>query len=300
MSSRDVILTTVHRVGVAYADTFLASLRRTGYDGKVVFFASALEAVVLERLRQDGVIVVPFQFRSKHVKQRLARLWPLCRLLFASRLPLAFKERLAHAVFHLFYRRHLLYLDYLRQHRQEYDRVFLTDCRDVFFQADPFAWNPAPGVHFFLEEETNKIGQCRHHIGWITSQFGQAVFERMRHHTVACAGTTFGDTAAIMEYLSQMVEATMQVLSLAEVAGDQGVHNYLLREDRLPNVTIHENRRGPVMTTGPMSAGNIRFSEQGLVVNDAGQVVNVLHQYDRHPELKRILLGQLRAVPPVK
>jgi hypothetical protein len=293
MPSRDVILTTLYRFRFESAATFLASLRRTGYQGEIVAFVSNMEEGSVAELRNNGVSVVRFRFLARHARQHLAWPWPLWRRIFASTIPQAAKERLAHAVFHLFYRRHLLYLQFLRERRRNYDRVFLTDCRDVYFQAAPFSWNPPKGVHFFLEEETNRIGQCPHNSRWIRSQFGQSVLDEFAAAAVSCAGTVFGDIESIIEYLSTMVALSMKALSLREFDGDQGIHNYILRKRLLQNAVAHNNRSGPVMTLGPMRMADLRLNETGLVVNDAGQIVPVLHQYDRVPELKEILLRRI-------
>src|SRR5882724_8021167 len=112
--NRDVILTTLHQVGFDYVANFLASLHRTGYRGDTVFFVSQMEESSMAELRRQGVTVIPFHFSGKYIKQRLARLWPLWRWFFRSGASPAAKEKLAHAVVHLFYRRHLLYLQFLR------------------------------------------------------------------------------------------------------------------------------------------------------------------------------------------
>ena len=289
MSNRNVILTMIYRARYEFVETFLSSLKRTGYEGQVVAFTTGMERETEDQLRRNGVRVVPFRYLGRSPRQRLAWPWPLWRSIFASPIPQAAKEILAHAVFHLFYRRHLLYLQFLREHRHDYDQVFLTDCRDVYFQAGPFSWNPPKGVHFFLEEETHRIGQCPHNSRWIRSQFGQPVLDELAALAVSCAGTTFGDIESIMEYLSTMVALSMKALSLREFDGDQGIHNYILRKGLLQNAAAHNNRSGPVMTLGAMRMANLRLNEKGLVINEAGQIVPVLHQYDRIPELKQRL-----------
>ncbi len=290
---RNLILTTVHRINSAALAPFFQSLHATGCKSEMVVFASALDDASLRQLEDWGARVVPFRFRGKHVFNDVARLWWLWRPLFASGLSTAAKERLAHFSFHLFYRRHLLYLDFLREYGTEYQSVFLTDSRDVFFQADPFGWEPTPGLHCFLEEEKNKLGTCVHHVEWITSQFGSATLAAWATDTVSCAGTVFGDVPGMFDYLNQMVSATMKVKSLRAAAGDQGVHNYLLRAGLLSDVTLHENRGGPVMTLGPMQMSDLRLDHHGAVLNDAGAVVPILHQYDRISELRESLLSQL-------
>src|SRR5260221_14399419 len=112
MASRDVILTTLHCARADYVATFLASLKHTGFRGEVVVFVSGMENEEVARLRHQGVTTVPFRFRGSHVRQRLAKLWPLWRWLFKNPAPQKAKEYLARAVFHLFYLRHPLFLPF--------------------------------------------------------------------------------------------------------------------------------------------------------------------------------------------
>jgi hypothetical protein len=295
--SRDVIFTTLYRIRFEAVAPFIFSLRHTGYNGEVVAFATMMDEEVVAKLRHHGVTVVPFTHHWRIVK-RIVRLWPLWWRVFASNASQATKEKLAHLVFHLFYRRHLLYLQFLRQNQSKYDRVFLTDSRDVYFQANPFSWNPESGLHFFLEEASNKIGESSDHVRWLKSQFGQKVLDELARETISCAGTTMGDTVSIMEYLSRMVALSMNAFSLREHDGDQGIHNYIFYEKILPEIIIHENRRGPVMTLGAMKPQNVRLNAQGWVINDDGQIPAVLHQYDRHPEAAKILQGHLHNSAP--
>ncbi|MGO8837765.1 MAG: hypothetical protein ACLQAH_14465 [Limisphaerales bacterium] len=292
MPGRDVILTTLRRVRFEYAAPFLYSLRQAGYQGQVVFFVTQMGNESIAELRRNGALVVPFHFSWRSVNY-LVRLWGLWRRIFACHLPPAARETLAHVVFHIFYRRHLLYLQYLQEHRREYNRVFLTDCRDVFFQADPFSWNPAPGLHLFLEEAFNKIGMSDCHINWLRNQFGQAVLDEIGDKTISCAGTTFGDTNGILEYLSLMVAHAMKARNLSNADGDQGIHNYLLHKKCFSRVTVHDNRHGPVMTLGVMKPEAVQLNAQGWVINDDRDVVPVLHQYDRIPQIKKVLLDHL-------
>jgi hypothetical protein len=176
----------------------------------------------------------------------------------------------------------------------DYDRVFLADSTDLFFQADPFAWEWSLGIHFFLEEANARLGSCRLHRLWLGCQFGHEFVERHAGEVASCSGTTFGDTASIREYLTQMIAATMQARNLAKISGgDQGIHNYLRLEKKLSRLTVHPNRRAPVMTMGVMESGDYQVTNSGLVLNDDGSVPPVLHQYDRLPELKRRLQGSL-------
>jgi hypothetical protein len=289
---RDLILAALHQRNFDAVAPFVLSLKRTGYQGRLVLFISRVSPAAHAELLRHGVDVMPFHFSGKRDRQPLARLWPLWRRFFASSASASAKTWLAHRVFHLRYRRYLLYAEFLQQHGADYDRVLLADSTDIFFQADPFAWDWSPGLHFFLEEEEKRLGACRLHRLWLGCQFGQEFVEHHAGETVSCSGTTFGDTASIREYLAQMVAVTMQAGNLAKISGgDQGIHNFLLIEKKLKNITVHPNRRSPVLTMGVMHAGDFQINNEGFVLNENGDVPPVLHQYDRLPELKKRLLA---------
>jgi hypothetical protein len=271
---------------------FFFSLKQTGYDGNIVAFVTMMDDETIAEMNRHAIITIPFRFHPRIVR-RIWRLGPLWRWVFQSSLSQAKKEQLAHAVFPLFYRRHLLYLEFLRLNRQKYGRVFITDCRDVFFQKNPFSWDPPPGVHFFLEEPTCKIGQTPDNARWLKTQFGQNVLDELATKAISCAGTTFGDIESLIEYLSTMVSLSMSVMSLREHDGDQGIHNYIVRRKLLPRATIHENRYGPVMTMGAVKPGDIKMNQEEYVMNDNGEIPSVLHQYDRLKNVQKVLLGRL-------
>src|ERR1017187_6496730 len=291
---RDLILAALHQWNFDAVAPFVLSLKRTGFQGRLVLFTSRVSADAENELRRNRVEVVPFHFSGKRDRQPLARLWPLWRWYFSSGASASAKARLAHRVFHLRYRRYLLYAEFLQQHGADYDRVLLADSMDIFFQADPFAWDWSPGVHFFLEEKKLRLGDCRLHRLWLGCQFGPEFVERHAGENISCSGTTFGDTASIHEYLAQMVATIMQARNLAKISGgDQGIHNYLLIEKKLKQVIVHPNRHGPVLTMGGMRAEDYQMNNEKLVLNEDGSVPPVLHQYDRLPELKKRLLAGL-------
>ena len=291
---RDLILATLHGSEFATVEPFVRSLNRTGYAGRTVFFTSQTSQATQTALRRNGVDVVPFHFIGKRDRQPLAGLWPLWRRYFASGASASAKRRLAHCVFHLRYRRYLLYAEFLQPRAADFDRVLLADSRDVFFQADPFSGQLPPGVHCVLEEPQVRLGHCPLHQRWLGCQFGPEFLAQHADETASCSGTTFGDTAGMLDYLAQMISVSMQARSLAKISGgDQGIHNFLLIEKRLKPVTLHPNRHGPVLTMGVMQPGEFQMSREGWALNENGDVPPVLHQYDRLPELKKHLLAGL-------
>ena len=95
------------------------------------------------------------------------------------------------------------------------------------------------------------------------------------------------------DYFQRMISLTMRAKCLREADGDQGLHNFLIYKMPLPETTIHRNREGPIMTMGPMKLSDFLLSPDGWVMNEAGEVLPVLHQYDRIPELRELLLTRI-------
>ncbi len=296
LDKRDAIFTVVQGVDFDYLAPFIFSLKHTGYCGHLIVFASAMKKGAVAQLEKQGATVVSFSFHSKLVREIFFwPAWPLWRLFFKNKALGGFREKLAHFALPLFYRRHLVCLEYLRRHRQEFNRVFLTDARDVYFQADPFSWNPPPGLHFFLLHPNHTIGSTRLHLNWTQKQFGLTGVGPYRDQTVSCAGTTFGDTESIIAYLTRLLAFSLRARKLRKIIGDdQAIHNYLIYEKLLPPMTLHVNCQGAVLTTTPpMKLDGLRTDIEGRLVDISGNVIPVLHQYDRVAGLKEKLLCRL-------
>ena len=293
--SRNIILTSVQGADFDYIAPFILSLKRTGYAGRLIVFASAMKGDAVAQLEGHGATVIPFKFIPKRLRKTAAWPWFLWRRYLTANARSAFKEKLTHLVLPFFYRRHLLYLEFLREHHAEFDRFFVTDARDVYFQADPFSWPAGGGLHFFLEEPANTIGSSNLKKNWTENQFGRREVAGQLDQVVSCAGTVFGDAGGMLSYSTGIVGLTLRAKRLRKIVqDDQGVHNYLLRENLLPSVTIHENRRGAVLTAGIMRMADFQMNRLGQLVDETGRVIPVVHQYDRIPELKKHLLAQLR------
>ena len=204
-------------------------------------FATRRRSSVDLQLQRWGAQVETFHFRGKHVRNRLgATLADLASNLRELPVGNTGNSDWPTACLHLFYRRHLLYLEFLQRYGAQDERFFLSDCRDVFFQRDPFSWKQTAGLHLFLEADASRIGTCPHHRRWIASQFGESVLNELSPEVVSCAGTVFGDRTGLSNYLREMIRLTMQAKSLREADGDQGLHNVLVRKH---SASYHDSRQ---------------------------------------------------------
>ena len=253
MPGRNLILGLA--AGYHYGDVrpFLASLDRAAYAGDLVFFVSETTRD-LERMAEHLVTLVP--------------------LTRAPGLELVPYNGL----------RYFLYRDWLHGCARTYDRILITDVRDVVFQCDPFAFPWPAGVNATLEDLSVSIGGCPFNSHWVREHLGQAALDGMADRPVSCSGTTVADQASLLAYLDRMAALLVPPTTGERMAGyDQSVHNHLIHTGQIPSLTLHDNG-GPILTLA-QTRGEPEIDADGFVLNESGERAVIVHQYDRKPAL---------------
>lgn len=253
MASNNCILGLA--AGYHYGDVrpFLLSLKQTGYDGSCVLFVSETTRD-LDRMERENVTLIPFDR----------------------------PEGMEHIPYNAL--RYFLYLDYLRCNEKSFGRVFISDVRDVVFQADPFEYPWPDGLNCTLEDRRMTVGQCPHNAHWVRDHQGKSALDSIMDQPISCSGTTMGDYDAMLDYLETLTERLIPYVEGERMAGyDQGVHNTLVHARELGDLHLHDNS-GPIMTLG-YTRGEPVLDEEGLVLNECGERAVIVHQYDRKPKL---------------
>lgn len=286
MPSRKLVLTSLHQRDYSTAEAFLRSLRATGHAGDIVILTSRVPAPTLTRLHAEGVRTLPFLNPTIRLRNPLAALWPVWRLVFRMLNSPRASHALGKLTFNTMSSRFIYFLEYLAAHATDYDAVLISDIRDVWFQANPFEVPLPPGVHSFLEGAPRLIRDCPMNSLWIRKSFGTGGLQRAGGWPVCCAGLTLGDTASMLKYLEAMHTWQTRSRWMGLVAGtDQGVHNWILHQGLVPQTHLHANFTGPALTMGLLQPAQIHCDASGRILNPDGRPVPMLHQYDRHPEL---------------
>ncbi|WP_461208356.1 hypothetical protein [Desulfocurvus sp. DL9XJH121] len=236
---------------------FLLSLHQGGFGGRCVLFASPTTRGV-EQMRDWGAEVVAFEREGDR----------------------------AHLPYNAY--RYFLYLDFLRR-EPPCTRILLTDVRDVVFQGDPFAYAWSEAVNATLEDRRMTVGACPHNARWIAEHLGPAALAEVADRPISCSGTVLAGHRAMLDYLQRLTALLTPFDPGREaMAGyDQGVHNHLLHTGRLAGARVTDNA-GPILTLG-YRRGEPDVDGQGRVLNDAGAVPLLVHQYDRKPALHGML-----------
>lgn len=190
-------------------------------------------------------------------------------------------------------------------------RLWLLDSRDVYFQRHPMTGlqeqhddttttTATTTLHVYAESNREVLWQQRSNRRWIKKAYGEEWFKKLKYKTIICSGSTFGGQPAIRTYTSAMVHQ-FDVTNCTVYGCDQGHHNFLISANQLvggPNITsvrIYEQGRGTVNTLGLLMTDDVNLTslgvlkKDGLVYNTDGSVSPIIHQFDRDPDLVKIM-----------
>jgi len=288
-SARTLILGLATGMPEAQLRPFFLSLEKSGYRGDVCLLVKDLDRAALGFLRARRVNLVPF--RNAYLRPKWIRCADAVAWFLKPAQHQRYTEEAAVAFLHPLGARFVSFRSYLGICCTAYDHVMLADIRDVLFQRDPFAFTIPDGLCVFMEDAGKTIATCHSNSEWMRLGFGKRAVRKLGGEKISCCGTVIGTTAAIGDYLERMGRILYAAKSRKSI--DQAAHNWLIHRQPPPALHRFDNESGPVLTMHHMDAKQIHLDESGRVVNRAGQVVNTLHQYDRHPELARKLLAKL-------
>ena len=281
----DLVLTFAHGYSWSDLNIFFNSLKKTGFTGDVVVFTSRLDSNTTRVMRESGVevreVFIPL------VKLRNVLLipgWKPWKLLLSLIPYQGLRRAIGKRAFNIMCARFAHFHDYLQKNVACYGKVLITDIRDVCFQKNPFVAAADIPILSFLEPLRIKGGANGK---WMEEAFGTELDPTLLDELVCCAGVTIGDAAAMLDYLTKMLSHLCSVKLMTPVAGvDQAVHNYLFHRRQLEGSTMMENGNPVCMTMGHGDPFSLGADDQ--VIADE-KIVAILHQYDRNPELKKII-----------
>ena len=177
---------------------------------------------------------------------------------------------------------------------EAYSHIVLSDVRAVIFQSDPERWQSEAPLTFFLETPRPIVAAEPTNARWISRMYGQDTLARIGTARVTCSGVFHAARHGMLEYLREMTQelASHAGTIRGEIGFDQGVHNFLLHSGRFPTAAVWENGEGLVLNMHGLQPDEWRVSGEGTVSTPCGNVVPVIHQYDRHPALKESIVSK--------
>jgi hypothetical protein len=302
-NGRNLILGAATGYSPSALRVFLASLAASGFHGKVALLVYPDQLDTIVDLRAHGVtpVMVERSWRGfpKSITNRLSNrgrmrqlhLWIDVAAGLLSQwkgLRFGILWALAAPLHHIANRRYYEYWKFLTSVHGEFDRVLLADTRDVVFQADPFQWPIRTPLAVFGEGAHTPVNGEPCNKGWIEYLYGESGLDSIRHKQILCSGTTMGTLTGIIDYLEIMIdEAFSRTDKIIGPGGvDQGMHIWLFWNGRLPAATLFQTGEGPVATLHLENPESFQFDRSGNLLNRDGSIVPIVHQYDRHPQLR--------------
>lgn len=306
MPSRNLVLSYVEDYSARDVAPFVETLRRSGYDGDVVFYTSNLKAdcsplFLKHRVRE--IPVVRFDLKGAYTFEG-----PFARAMGLERRPIlpdiTINRRLsttiarlnlgdtaagrfvARYLWHCLSARFVYFRSYLRRHA-EYDTVLISDVRDVVFQTNPFAAPSKTGLHVFEEYGGVPLGEQQNNASWIRNLYGPETLAELAHYPIICAGVLLAERQVLLDVLDLLCREV--VTRYRGWGTDQGALNYLVRKERLRNVAVHSFGHGSAMHVGIAPRSAISTDVEGRVLTKDGTVCSIIHQYDRHEDVRRAL-----------
>lgn len=188
--------------------------------------------------------------------------------------------------------RYFWYSDYIRNLERAPGKILLTDTRDVVFQSDPFSHETGDDLVCGLEPIN--MGACVVNREWYSHCYGNRNLEAMASFPVICSGVTMGSRKTILCYLEEMcAEILRRGRKIVRANGyDQSIHNHLLRHGLLEDhVRFSTAKDALIATLHHVDVENeIELGSDDLLRNKEGDLISIIHQYDRHPELEKAVM----------
>jgi len=164
--------------------------------------------------------------------------------------------------------------------------VLCCDTRDVIFQKNPDLMK-SNGFHAYEEDRCMTIGTCPYNSDWVDIGYGETELDRLRNFPISCVGTFCGSREHVAAHLLKLVHELKRLQHLTTKPQDQSCHNHIIRQRKFSG-EIHESEKSEVYTVGYMPRETVRVDEE-KILNIAGEVPTVIHQWDRHENLKALV-----------
>ena len=174
--------------------------------------------------------------------------------------------------------------DFLKESKDKYNLVFVTDVRDVIFQKDIFQYyeNSKPFIAFTLEDITLRNPVNKNWVKQLCTDNHQ--YEKIADERVICGGTIIASVDKFIEFCDILWDTIKEKSNVF----DQGAINYLIYYKQiLKDSIIKSDNNGPIMTICVTKRDKISLDSDNNVLNFQGKVAAVVHQYDRKPDIVR-------------
>ncbi len=266
---KNLILGIIDKYTFDQISNFVKSLQLVNFEGHVCLFAGPNIGVgTLSKIKKFDIEVISY-----------AKEFP-----YVSDPHIDNFKRIPHPI-HIYNFRHFLYYDYLLKNKQKFAYTLITDVQDVVFQKDPFDFHLEEFIYVAIENTLLPLGSCSWNSKWIRSGYDEDIFDYLKEKEMICAGTTLAPTRLMLHYLKKIIEEFFIVKDTLRCA-DQAMHNKLIHYNEIKPISKSYNFDGPILTVG--TEATYLLDEKKNLVSIRGEIIPIVHQYNRHKELNKI------------
>jgi len=271
------------------------SIRRAGFRGDVALVGTDLTKAFMDKLTQEGIIVKAYGQLNRDTGDVIT--------------PKGNQEA-PHV------QRFFFIWEFLESTKDHYRYVVTTDTRDVIFQKDPTGWLEE---HLYLNNlVASSEGIQYKNEPWgrnnILQTFGMYFHRKMEENMIFNVGVIAGNFRNVKSLLLMIYQ--MSIGRSIKVV-DQAVFNMILMDASYQDTTVYTTNEDawaiqlgttlPAVQSGAGDLGqnfqNVSFAHEygytdksprieygiGLIYNQTDTLFNIVHQYDRIPELKKVI-----------
>ncbi|MCA9186696.1 MAG: hypothetical protein R3E01_08700 [Pirellulaceae bacterium] len=284
-TSRDAILGFAEGYGIEQLEMFVTSLRRTSFAGKAALFVDHNLPKDVGRYLQDHdiqAVRAPWKRTIYRYVRKANALQRQIRGTYYS--PTQFAQDYLHQDSTM--ARYAFYKQWLTAHGRHCENVLFTDVRDVVFQCDPFAQPVEDEICLFAEPGPTIVNSGAT-AKWLRRSYGAAVVEQLADRPVICAGVMCGTRDGMLRLVNKLTAVMAKAPSFWSLRFglDQAALNLWVHTHDVPGLTVFPHLEGRIAHLAWADSSTLKLNDDGQVVGEFGQVVPLLHQYDRHPRL---------------
>ena len=174
-----------------------------------------------------------------------------------------------------------LYYDFIKENKDKYNLVFLSDIRDVIIQKDIFEFYKdynKPFISFNLEDNTLRTPPSKYWIKIFLTN--KEEYNKISNENVISEGTIISKVDKFIEF----ADTLLQLFSNYTYINDQGAINYLIYYKKFMNDSIiMTNNSGPILTISFAQGNKVMLDSENNFLNYEGKVAAIVHKYDKKP-----------------
>ena len=186
---------------------------------------------------------------------------------------------------HIFRQRWKLYSDFLKNNKDNYNLILSIDLRDTIMQTEFFSLYDNYTNFLGFSYESANIDKLIAK-NYIIDTFGYDIYKSIENKRTINCGTIWGTLDYFLKFSNIAYNKLLKYFTI-----DQTIINYLIYYENILNnwTVIFSDEYGKVITLGLTGRNKINLDHQKNILNFKGEIASIVHQYDRYPDIKKII-----------